>query len=324
MAVTYTLGQMTDDTLIQMRGTTRDEVNILAASIDAPAPLTVETITLTGDLNGITVGSLLVVGDETIYVLNAYPANTTAQVIRGWDDTTPAVAASGAIVQVDPPFTRSVVQAALKSEIRSWAPQVFNVASTDISIVSLQRGYDMGNSVGTIIRVLYVTAPQPPYIGSPGFWDVSGSSNAVDISQENPSLAFRYDANANPVEFASGKSITLIGQRLPTVVGKLHVVYATPFNVDSSWTETTDVIATVGMDERDLDIPPLGACARLLRSMVTRRAMLNVQGQNREDQDVTMAAILQAAQKYQNDTKGRLSDAQQRLLSDWPYRSSNY
>jgi len=323
VTVTYTLGALTDDTLRQLRGTTRDQVNLLAAGIDAPAAMTVETLTFTTSLNGITIGSLLAVGQETMYVLNTSPAVLTAQVIRGYDDTIPVVAAVGSLVMVDPPWPRSVVQGRLKDEIRSWAPQVFQVKSVQIPIVSRQRGYDLGLITGAIIRIIQVTAPQPPYIGYGAYWGIPGA-NAIDTEQANPNFQFRYDPIANPAEFASGRAVILTGTTLPNVAGNLNVVYACPFDVDDSWTETTDMISAVGMDSRDLDIPCLGASARLLRMMSVRRAMLNVEGQSREDQDVTMPAILQAAQQFEQAVTSRLGDVQQRLLSDWPYRSSNY
>jgi hypothetical protein len=84
------------------------------------------------------------------------------------------------------------------------------------------------------------------------------------------------------------------------------------------------MIASVGMNEMDLDIPAIGAAARLLRMSSVRRALLNVEGQSRDDQNVRMADILQAAQQFELEARTRRSDAQQRLLSDFPYRSSNY
>ena len=321
MTVTYTLGQLTDDTLRQLRGTTRDRVNILSQSLDAPAPLTVETIYLTGDLSGVVVASLLSVGDETMYVLNTTPASLAVSVIRGYDGTTPSAQPAGTLVLVDTPWPRSFVQLQLRDEIRSWGPQVFTTGSVDIPIVQMQRGYDLGAVTVPIIRVLMVTAPQPPYTGAPGYWALPATSN---VSMQDPSVPFIYDANANPSEFPSGKSITLVGPYVPNYSGDLHVVYATPFDVDTSWTDSTDMIANVGIDSRDLDIPALGAAARLLRWISVRRAMLNVQGTSRADQDVTMPAILQAMQEFQLSTKLRLNDVQLRLLSDWPIRQTNY
>ena len=317
----FTLSQLTDDLFRQLRGVTRDQVNILAASLDAPAALTTETISFSAALGGVTIGSLLVVGSETMYVLNAYTANNTAQVIRGYDGTTPATATTGTLVQVDPLWTRSIAQQRLRDEIRSWAPQVFTIGAVEIPMVTMQRGYDLAAITNQILRILYVTAPQPPYTGDPGIWYTPGT---VDYDQSNPSQPFKYDANANSVEFPSGRSLVLTGKVIPNYTGNLHVVYATPFDVDTSWVETTDMIGDVGMREEDLDIPVLGASGRLLRMLAVRRAVVNPRGQSRDDQNISMATILQAAQKFEIDTKSRLNDAQLRILSDWPYRSSNF
>jgi hypothetical protein len=193
-----------------------------------------------------------------------------------------------------------------------------------------QRGYDLGaivnpiaqGGLGLVInRILKVTAPEPPYIGSPGFWFVPGS---VNTTLNDPAYPFRYDPKANPAEFPSGASITLTGLTLPTYVGNLNVIFATPYDVDTSWADTTDLINDVGLDERDLDIPPLGVTARLLRMVAVRRAMLNVQGQSRDDQAVSMQAILEDASQFEQERDKRLGDAQQRLLSDYPWRSSLY
>lgn len=318
-APVYTLGQLTDDTFAQLRGTTRDRVNILSASIDAVDALSVDTISLTGDVNGVTVASLLVIGDETMYVQNVNTVTFQALVIRGFDDTVPQAQAAGTLVTIDPPWTRGMVQARLRDEIRSWPPQVFRVAAIDVPIVQLQRGYDLGDIPTEIIRILAVTAPQPPYVGSPGYWLTPGDTNT---SLADPSFSFIYNANANTSEFPSGKSITLTSAWTPNVTNSLHVVYATPFDVDSSWSDETDMVSDVGIDSRNLDTPTLGAAARLLRMVSVRRAMLNVEGQSREDQDVTMQAILQAAEQFKADTMTRLGDYQLQLFSDWPIRSS--
>ena len=321
MTTTYTLGQMTDDTLRQLRGTTRDMINTLQDTTDAPVALTVETIYFSQPPNGVVQGSLLSVADETMYVLSSDQLSKTASVLRGYDGTTPAVQAAGSLVLVDTPWPRAIIQQQLRDEIRSWGPQVFAVGAVDLPIVSMQRGYDLGAVTTPIIRILAVTAPAPPYVGAPGYWAVPGTDNQT---LADSTFSFIYDANANTAEFPSGKSLTLTSPVTPNYAGNIHVVYAKPFDVDTSWADTTDMIANVGIDSRDLDIAPLGASARLMRWMTVRRGMLNVQGQSSADQDVTMPAILQAMQGFQMSAKLRLNDVQLRLLSDFPIRSSNY
>ena len=321
MAVTYTLGQMTDSTLRQLRGTLRDTINILAVALDAPTAGTTETITFSYDISAINAGSLLSVGTETMYVIATTPSNLTCSVIRGYDGTTPATQPIGAQITVDPPWTRNEVQDRLRDEIRSWAPQLFKTAEVQIPVVEWQRGYDLGGITTPIIRILRVTAPQPPYVGAPGAWEVPGTS---DISQANPTFPFRFQRNANPVEFPSGNAVFLTGTILPYAGLELTVAYATPFDVDTSWTDATDMISAVGLNESDLDIPPMGAAARLLRLLVARRVQVNVRGQSRDDQAVTVPAILQAATQLELTVAQRKGDLKQRLLTDYPLRSTNF
>jgi len=319
--VVYSLGQLTDDVIRQLRGTTRDKVNILSQDLDAPAPLTVETIYFTGDTQGVTIGSILVQQQESMYVIGVTPSSLSASVIRGFDGTTPSTAVAGELLMIDPPWTRSIIQDRIRDEIRSWQPQVFRAAEVEIPLVDWQRGYDLGAITGTILRILKVTAPEPPYMGQPGDWTGEGT---VDTSQLNPTLKHRYDPNANLVEFPSGRALILLDGWTPRAIGNIHVVYATPFDVDTSWTETTDMVSQVGLTETCLDIPATGAASRLLRMSGVRRALLNVAGQSRDDQSVRMQDILQAAQVFEQEARSRRSDVQQQLLSDFPYRSSNF
>ena len=318
---TYTLGWMTDDVFRQMRGTSRDTYVTLAQSLDAPAALTSETIYFSQSMSGVVSGCLLVQQGETMYVQDTNTLTLSAQVLRGFDDTTPVTASAGQLVTVNPPFTRAIVQDRLKDEIRSWGPQVFQVMTALIPVVQMQRGYDLGTLEGNIIKILRVTAPQPYYDDA---LDALYQPGTTNTTLRDLDFAFTYNPNANTTEFPSGKSITLTSSSTPAYVGDMNIIYAAAFNVDTSWTETTDMINTVGIDERDLDIAPLGAMARLLRTVSVRRAMLNVQGASRDDQDVTMPAILQAAQQFQLAAQSRLSDVQKRLKSDFPLRSSNF
>jgi hypothetical protein len=319
----FTLGQLIDDTLDQLRGTTRDTVYTLGASIDAPAAGTIETVTFDQQPDAAIPGALLSIGQETMYVTAVGGSTNTVTVIRGYDDTTPATAAAHAQVLIDPPWTRKVVANRIRDEIRSWGPQVYATGAVDVPIVMFQRGYDIGNLLpAEIWRVLYVTAPQPPYVGTPAYALVPGSA---DAEKSNPSFPFTYDDNAQTSEFPSGRALFLTGTSMPTPPFSLHVVFAKPFDVDTSWTEATDMLSAVGLDETWLDIPPLGAAARLLRFTDVRRLQMNVAGQNRDDANVQPQAIMQAAAGFEQARDLRLyRDAQIQLKARFPDRSSNF
>lgn len=323
----YTLGALCDDTLDQLKGTTRDVINTVPAGLDAPAAGTIETVTFGYDVSPFVPGALIVNGEETLYSLGITNlAASQVSVIRGFEDTTPQALAANGLVVVDPPWTRAMVLQRLKEEIRSWTPQVFRVKSVDIPIANAyQRGYDLG-ATGTdrIIELLRVTAPQPPYIGSPGAWVLpSGAGNAPDVEQSNPEFPAYYSDNANTTEFPSGRAMFITAPAPSWTVGNYHVVYACDFDVDDSWGESTDVISAVGIDESFLDLAPLGAATRLLRMLAPRRAMSTFQGQPREAQDIRVADILQAAQVFMASRDSRYGDYQERLRTLWPYKSTN-
>ena len=322
MTVTYTLGQMTDDVARKARGTTRDVTNILAANLLVQSVNYIDTVTLTNAIDGLTSQALIVIDDETMKVLAVNETAQTVQVLRGYDDTTPAAHSTGTLVAVDPPWTRSTIQEFLRDELRSWGPQIYQVASVDLPIVQFQRGYDLSAITGTIIRVLKVTIPAPPYSGLLGttYYQPSGAGQA----NMETDVSFDFDPNANTALFPSGKSLTLLNPSLPDVIGNIHVVYATPFDVDTSWTDSTDMIANVGLDSRDLDVPVIGALARLIRFMATRRAMTQVAGQNADAQVVTMPAILQAVASFEQTLASRKADIMQRQYADFPYTVSTY
>jgi len=310
---------LVDDCFDELRGTTRDQINFLAAALDAPSAGTQETISFSYDLGGIVPNSTLVVGDETLYVITTNPSALTAVVVRGWDNTTPATAALGASVLVDPPWTRSVVTQRIRDEIRSWGPQVFAIKQTELTMVLNQRGYDFSVS-DQVIDVLRITAQQVPTYDPLYGWNLMINSNTTQAIQEYP---FRYDAKADTSVFPSGRAIYFT-DATPAYNGNINVIYSCAFDVDTSWNDSTDMLTQVGLDSRDLDIPKFGAIARLLKSMMVRRSMLNVMGQSREDQDVSMATIGQAATEYRRTADLRLADVRERQLTDWPYRSTNF
>jgi hypothetical protein len=226
---------MTDDVFRQMRGTSRDTYVTLAQSLDAPAAITSETIYFSQSMSGVVSGCLLVQQGETMYVQDANTLTLSAQVLRGFDDTTPVTASAGQLVTVNPPFTRAIVQDRLKDEIRSWGPQVFQVMTALIPVVQMQRGYDLGTLEGNIIKILRVTAPQPYYDDA---LDALYQPGTTNTTLRDLDFAFTYNPNANTTEFPSGKSITLTSSSTPAYVGDMNIIYAAAFNVDTSWTET--------------------------------------------------------------------------------------
>jgi hypothetical protein len=270
-------------------------------------------------LGGITPGTMLAVDDEELYVWSTNPGASTAIVSRGENSTTPVYHGTGTRVYVNEPFNRSMIMNAIMDDIRSWGPQVYQVKTADIATVPYQRGYDLG-AISPYYNVLDVRmTPYPTF-------------NTNDNLDWKPVRFFDFQS-APTSDFPSGNALIISdvggaqGGDIPNwnvngVTVNLHITYAAAFNVDSiiSGGETTTMGATVGLDETEFDIPPLGAAWRLMMMREARRATQLMQGEPRTESEIPPLYISKAAEQFKILRDGRLNDAQYRLMRMYPTR----
>lgn len=313
----FTVGQLAEDCITRLEGTAHGEKNLLKVSLSASTPDAVDTLIPQFALGGIVGGVYLSIEDETLFVMSTNDSAGTASVLRGQKGSTAAAHSTPKVIEVDPPWPRWLVMSELQAEIRSWGPQVFQVAQADIPLANGILGYDLG-LIAPVFRVMSVRMTAPGQIADV-FSDLSQAS-AVAPNKEWPELEFEaLLGNAPLTDFPSGSAL-ILGTRNLSVPGVLHVTYAAPFDVDTSWTDTTDCINDVGLDQSDLDIPAYGVAARLLRYRTPRRLATQMQGQPRDAQEVPALALMQAADEFQRTRDQRLFDAQARLLTMFPMR----
>lgn len=301
-----TVGDLVTRTKDLLLGAGREEMNQLAATATATAT----TLTVNYALAGITRGSYVAVDTEVMYVWNADIASNgsgTLTVQRAMKGTTAAVHTDGAIVYVNPFFTRYQIRQTLKDEIRSWGPQVFAVKTLDIAGTDFVRGYDMG-SIGPWFFILDLRLSPDPLTATP--------------SDKNwPEVPYRVMHSGPTQTFASGNVLTVT-----TAFGifdtprTLHLTYAAPFTVDAEFTDAVTLLTTVGLDTSDLDIPPYGAAWRLASSREVRRMLTEAQGQAADLQAFPPMYALQAAQGFKTFRDSRLNDAVARLRAQYPIR----
>jgi hypothetical protein len=98
----------------------------------------------------------------------------------------------------------------------------------------------------------------------------------------------------------------------------IHFKYAAPFNVDTAFDNTTDLVADVGVDESDLDVAVYGAMWRLVQGFEARRNLFNPMSTSSDVQGVPPGSILREADYYKMERNSRLGDAQRRLRSLFP------
>lgn len=322
MTVTYTVGNMIDDTIHQLLGSTRTQLNILSADINGTDTQTQISFsqTLQG-ISGITPGTYLEIDQEEMYVLSINSGAQSALCIRGIPNSTKAAHTAGTLVYINTPFPRWSVAKHLRDEIRSWGPQVFAVKNVDITLNPNVLGYDLGN-IAPLFRVMEVSVPPPPHVF--GVFDGTQQSPSTPSTNDQswPMLDFEFRQDAPVNIFPSGKALILKSFNFPwsnaSNPQQMHVVYAAPFDVDTSWTETTDAVATIGIDTSDIDIAPIGAAARMMSFREVRRTMTELQGEPREAQEVAALFISRTAAALKQEAEDRLADAQYRLLQRFP------
>lgn len=317
----YLVSDLMQETRRSLLGMHRAEKNKLAANIAASDT----TITFTYDLEGIARGSYLAIEDEIMYVWDVNPSAKSVTVERSQLGTTAIAHASGINVEVDPRFAPYAIRYALREEIRSWGPQVYQVKSTSIQTTAEVRGYDLGQLINdNFYNILSVRRSTPSVNGQPNSeswptihnWRIVRNAPTSDFpSGCGIVLPNAYDINQ--IYDASGSFDMIISPSLPTI----SIVYSCPFSVDLTdsngnvFGDNLDVIAKVGLDETMIDIPPIGAAWRLLSTRETLRTFTEGQGQPADLQFVPPMYIAKAAAALKAQRDSRLADAQIWLLN---------
>ncbi len=300
--VTYTVGSVVSRIVDLLLGTTREQVAQLATAVD-----NVTTTVVLAFATVVTPGTILSVDDELLYVWSVTPSSngSTCVVQRGYRNTVPAAHGSLSLVLINPYFSSHEIHECMRDEIRSWPPQVFQVKTLDLVAVDFQNGYDLGD----------IKPFMPPYRATispntvtPGVDDLSWDTISFEIDQE-----------ANTTDFPSGNSLTVtepggIYQSPQTI----HFKYAAPFDVDTSFADTVDLVNQVGIDESDIDILIYGAAWRLVQGFEVRRNLFNPMQTSGDYQGVPPGAILREADYYRTERDRRLGDAQRRLRGLFP------
>lgn len=301
----FTVRYLMDRTFDLLLGASREERNQLNANLDSATTNFAVNFTL-GALQR---GTYLTIDDETMYVWSSSSASgvsSTVTVERGDKGTTAVPHSAGAIISVDPYFSRYAVRETLRDEIRSWGPQVFQVKTADVTADNFVRGYDLGN-IGEWFYILGVTE-------SP---DTMAGVKADNAWNE---VSYKVVKSANTTAFPSGNALMITDPLgVFDVPRTFHIVFAAPIDVDTTFGDD-DPLGTMGIDSSELDIPPYGAAWRLASSREIRRMLTEAQGQNSDLTNFPAGYQLKAAEGFKQLRDSRLGDAVARLRSQYPVR----
>lgn len=293
-----------------LQGTYRSEWNTLAVAMQP----TDTTITLTGPLQGAVTTSYLAVDDEILYVQAGNQSAQTCQVLRGFDGTTPAAHAVGALVEVNPRFPRHQIRRQLALEIASWPNNLFQIKSTTFTISNdgFTFAYDLGIPTQDILYLLDVRhAP----------WNATLRNTWPPFT-----IPPKLNRNVDTSTFPSGVALELPAVEtsgIATCTGAVEcrVVYGGPFNLSSMDDPVLLGPGGIGLAQSMLDIPALGAAARLIGPREAMRTFGEAMDQARPTQDVPAGAAMKIAAFLQASRDQRIAEEIEHLNVAWPLRA---
>ena len=274
----------------------QEEKNRLASAYTAGSG----TMTFQYDLMGIQAGSRIEVGTNLLYVWSV--SGTTATVSGGWEGTTDANAASGAIVTVNPRFPSAQVLEALNfdlADLSSPAHGLYQVGTETLTYNPLMTGYDL-DGVTNLISVIEVRGQ------TPGIYKDWPRINTQKFRVMNTA-----PTGANG--FASGKALFIYEDMYAGY--PIWVTYKKAFTL---LTDSSTDVSTTGLPATAYDLPPVGAAIQLMSGREIKRAFTETQGDTRRAGEVPVGASNASVNNLRILRAQRIEAEKQRLDAFYP------
>ena len=282
---------------------TRSEIDELDTALDSA---TDTSLKVKYGADGIRVGSYLSISNsttepETVYVHKVNDVNITIQ--RGMDGSTPNNWVAGSMIEVEPRFTGFQIVEAVRDTIRSLPNNLYAVSTATAEF-------------STTAQSVTVAAMNDQDHDTPGtgfYHLLSATRTARD--QEDRLL----NLNCTVQRQMDGTYKVVRQEKLEKAI-TVNLIYAHPF-VTTALALDTVLGTTVGMPDSMLDIPSLGASARLLLGEESLRLDLHAQGDSRSDASVAAGDRARYSMILQGQYDRRVSEEARRLMSLYGIRS---
>jgi hypothetical protein len=302
----YTTADLISEVEEHLMGGDRDELNFLGADIaDTDTTLTVEM-----PLSGIAEGSYLSIDLEVLYVKSVDETSQVATVRRGMLGSEPASHSSDIEVYVNPIFTHWSIWRALNVEISSLSAAdngLFAVSAFELTTLPVQVTYDVP-AVNLDLRSLLEIRWDD--VGAQRAWPRIPLRNVQMIRNlttdtGTSGLSFRIDYNTS-----TGGANWVPGRRMV-------IRYAgdfTPLALDLA----DDAAATTGLGQEMIDIPALGAAARLMGVREAKRTFVERSVDTRRAAEVPAGSSARAYSVLMQIVDRRIKSEADRLRQLWP------
>jgi hypothetical protein len=252
-------------------------------------------------------GSIASMGVSSYYITSADQIAKTLNVIPSYHGTVDDTHSPPMVIYIDDPMPGGAILDHIYKEIRSWRKKLWRVLKFQITSVPTQRVYNW-TPTGDVIDLLEVRrAP-------------AGKSwlNWAWNDDRYPRVKSKLIRNTDDSIYTNTLSLHL--DTLPPE-GTLFVAYAAPFDL-STLDLTTDLVATVGLEEDWIEILDSGVRARTLQAGIASRGDWRTGGHTRNAEQVSLLDVVRAAQAAQAERDMALAAAANALRAQWPYGSA--
>lgn len=295
-----TVGETLQRLRRQLSGGHRLELDLLNTTVNSSTATIVLANTPPAGLRR---GSTISIGTEMMR-LTADPSVNTLTVMRGFMDTDPAAHTAGDEVWINPPFQPIDLLDAMIDEINSWGPSLYRVVDAAITVAG-----------GDAVTELPAT-----FIGTYGLIDVRRNSDMgiTDADWTTWPRANVRMQRGTTTNFGSFSTSGIILRHIDGVYdGSIYVVAAMPFDT-STFTDSTDLVADVGLAASMLDLLTLGVKLRLAfdRELVNLSRM--AQDEPRRSEETPPGSGLTTAQFGNAAYARRMAQEVAKLRAQYP------
>lgn len=286
--MTVTAQTLVYSTRLHLLGNRREPLNRLAADT-VPGAVSLE---LEFPPGGVQEGSTVQIGLELFYVWSV--SGQTATVQPGYDNSVETAHDQGDLVTVNPKYPDHRILQALNDDLLDLSAPggLYRTRTVDLTWVDTAGGYDLTG----VTDLLDLN-------------DVWAQRAGVTSKDWVPVSNYRLERNADTGVFPSGFAVYFDSINEPGAVLRLR--YRSGFSPLVNLTD--DAAAVTGLPLTALDIPPLGAAARLLRDQEVVRNSIDSQGDTRRAEEVPAGAVRRSADGLWADRARRIRNETARL-----------
>ena len=245
-----TLGQMIDETLINLSGYTyqQDRSTYLTSAVTTlTSPSSSPTVLSLGSTDSVGKG-IIEIDEELMWISSFDRVSNTATVApygRGYLGTTAATHAVDSKVTISPIFPRYVVKRAINDTVRAMGTQLLTVGQTTFTFNPSVTTYEISDANGSLIENIL----------SMSWQDIGPSKEWIPVRR------WSWDAKAETATWGNDAQTVTVGDYI-TAGRTVKVNY---LKQPGSMSSTSDVFTTsTGYSETVRDVVILGAAYRLL------------------------------------------------------------